>query len=419
MKIALYNLTTTTKLGGVESIVWDVGQKLAERGHDVTLFGGKGKINRNSSSVHVRRYRYIARETWGRMPLLRKSLNLLKLLERLSMAASALPDLMAGKFDIVQVVKPYDFPVGAHVRYYGGARMVYNSHGTDFFPGDILFRRSIDGAFACSRYNATMVEARYHIPIGVSYNGYDAELFRPLPPDPALRARYAPDGAPLLLYAGRLVTFKGLDHLLDAVALLNGVPQQRVFAERTDRETGRPGDTRHEMLDEKLSTAGLWSLVSGLPVSLSPRLILAGEGPHRANLEARAARLGIADRVRFLGPVPHTDLPALHAISDMFVMPSTDHETFCLAACEAMSCARPVVASRIGGLVEVVRDGETGLLAPPADPTGLAAHIGALLGDPALRVRMGVAGREWTLAMFTWEHVIARMLACYEQVLGA
>src|ERR1043165_7760173 len=94
MKIALYNLTTTTKLGGVESIVWDVGQKLAERGHDVTLFGGKGKIDRNSSSVQVRRYRYLARETWGRVPPLRKSLNLLKLLERLSMAASAVPDLV-------------------------------------------------------------------------------------------------------------------------------------------------------------------------------------------------------------------------------------------------------------------------------------------------------------------------------------
>jgi D-inositol-3-phosphate glycosyltransferase len=419
MKIALYNLTTTTKLGGVESIVWDVGQKLAERGHDVTLFGGKGKIYRHSSSVQVRRYAYIARETWGRMPPLRKSLNLLKLLERLSMAASAVPDLMAGTFDIVQVVKPYDFPVGAHVRYYGGARMIYNSHGTDFFPGDILFRRSIDGAFACSRYNATMVEARYHIPIGVSYNGYDAALFRPLAPDSILRARYAPGGVPLLLYAGRLVTFKGLDHLLDAVALLNGVPQERVLAERADIHTNRQADTRHETRDTSDSISRLMSPVASLPVSASPQLILAGEGPHRANLEARAVRLGIADRVHFLGPVPHTDLPALHAISDIFVMPSTDHETFCLAACEAMSCARPVVASRIGGLVEVVRDGETGLLMPPADPAALAAGIGALLADPALRARMGAAGREWTLSMFTWDHVIARMLACYEQVLGA
>jgi D-inositol-3-phosphate glycosyltransferase len=402
MKIALYNLTTTTKVGGVESVVWDVGQKLAERGHDVTLFGGRSKIDRPGAAVKVRRYPYIARDTWGRVTPLRKSLNLLKLLERLSMAAWAVPDLMAGKFDIVQVVKPYDFPIGAHVRFYGGARMVYNSHGTDFFPGDILFRRNIDGAFACSRYNAAMVEARYHIPIGVSYNGYDADLFRPAPPDPMLRARYAPDGAPLLLYVGRLVTFKGLDHLLDALALLNGVPPEQVLGQ--DQETRRSGDTEH--------------LPPVLPISASPYLILAGEGPHRASLEARAARLGIADRVRFLGPVPHTDLPALHAVSDLFVMPSTDHETFCLAACEAMSCARPVVASNVGGLAEVVRDGETGLLAPPADPAALAERIATLLADAGLRERMGAAGRAWTLEMFTWDKVIARMLACYEHVLG-
>jgi glycosyltransferase involved in cell wall biosynthesis len=416
MKIALYNLTTTTKLGGVESIVWDVGQRLAERGHDVTLFGGRGKIDRPAPGVRVRRYPYIARETWGRARVLRKSLNLLKLLERLSMAAWAVPDLMAGRFDIVQVVKPYDFPVAAHVRHYGGARMVYNSHGTDFFPGDILFRRSIDGAFACSRYNATMVEAHYHVPIGVSYNGYDSGLFRPVPPDPALRARHAPDGAPLLLYAGRLVTFKGIDHLLDAVALLNGVPPERVLAQEPSKDTSRQADKQTS--EGGLSPSLAVSLSPSLAVSRPPRLVLAGEGPHRANLEARAARLGIADRVSFLGAVPHTDLPALHAASDLFVMPSTDHETFCLAACEAMSCARPVVASRTGGLVEVVRDGESGLLATPGDPADLAAKIGALLSDAALRARMGAAGREWTLEMFTWEKVIARMLACYDRVLA-
>lgn len=372
MKIALYNLTTTVKTGGVESIVWDVGQKLAERGHDVTLFGGKGPVRRELPGLRVRQYPYVARTAWGRVPPLRKSLNLLKLLERLSMAAWSVGDLMAGHFDIVQVVKPYDFPIGAHVRYWGGARLVYNSHGTDFFPGDVLFRRAIDGAFACSRYNAQMVEARYRIPIDVAYNGFDAAMFRPLPPDPALRARYAPPDAPLLLYAGRLVTFKGIDHLLGALALLP-----------------------------------------------KARLLLAGEGPHRRQLEEQATRLGLAGRVHFLGNRPHAELPGLYAISDLFVMPSTDHETFCVAACEAMGCARPVVAARTGGLVEVVRDGETGFLVPPADPRALAERIRTLLDDPALRERMGRAGREWTNSMFTWDRVIERMLACYARVLGA
>src|SRR6476619_936646 len=126
MKIALYNLTTTIKIGGVESLVWDVAQRLAEREHEVTLFGGKGPVSRQLPNVKVLRYPYIARESWGRVRPLRKSLNLLKLLERLSMAAASLPDLLRGSFDIVQVVKPYDFPIAARARARSGARFIYN-----------------------------------------------------------------------------------------------------------------------------------------------------------------------------------------------------------------------------------------------------------------------------------------------------
>jgi glycosyltransferase involved in cell wall biosynthesis len=388
MKIALYNLTTTTKIGGVESIVWDIGQRLAARGHAVTLFGGEGPVSRALPGVKVLRYPYIARETWGRAAVLRKSLNLLKLLERMSMARRALPDLLAGDFDIVQVFKPYDFPLMAWARKASGARGIYSSHGTDYFPGDLFFRRSIDGAFACSRYNASMTEARYHIPVGVAYNGFDETIFRPVAAEPALRARYAPDGAPLLLFAGRMVTFKGIDHLLDALAILN------------DRLAPKPAAS------------------SLLPPAAPAHLLLVGDGPHRASLERRAAELGLSDRVSFAGPQPHAELPRYYAIADAFVIPSTDHETFSIAACEAMSCQRPVVGTRVGGLPEVVRDGETGFLVPPGDAPALAERINTLLGDRALRERMGAAGREWTLQMFTWDRVIARMIACYEQVLG-
>jgi D-inositol-3-phosphate glycosyltransferase len=393
LKIALYNLTTTTKHGGVESFVWETARRLADRGHDVTLFGGRGQVLRPYRNLTILRYPYIARETWGRVPPLRKSLNLLKLLERLSMAASALPDLIAGRFDIIQVSKPYDFPIGALARRRGGARLLYNSQGTDFFPGDGLFRRNIDGAFACSRYNATMVEDRLRIPIAVSYNGFDETIFQPLPAAPSLRARLAPDGAPLLLYVGRLVTFKGLDHLLDALALLNrGMGVVR------------------------------WELGNGhqLPSSIPhlPRLLLAGDGPHRPSLERRARELGIADRVHFLGPLANADLPRYHAVSDAFVIPSTDHETFCIAACEAMACARPVIAARTGGLPEVVRDDETGYLVPPGDAPALAERIGALLDDAALRARLGANGRAWTLEMFTWDKVVERVVGEYERALS-
>jgi glycosyltransferase involved in cell wall biosynthesis len=372
MNIAYYNLTTTTKHGGVESFVWEVARRVAEAGHTVTIYGGRGDVLRDYPGLTIRQYPFVAREVWGRLRVLRKSLNLLKLLERLSMAPRALPDLLRGGYDLVQISKPYDLPVvaAAHRR---GARVIYNSQGTDFFTGDRLFRRTIDAAFACSRYNAAMVEAHFQIPIGVSYNGFDEQRFRPQPADPTLRARLAPDGAPLVLYVGRLVTFKGLDYLLDAIALL-----QR-----------RPGIA-------------------------APRLLLAGDGPHRASLAERAQRLGIAERVHFLGPQPNHELPRYHAASDMLALPSTDHETFGIAACEAMGCGRPVVAARTGGLPEVVRDGETGLLAPPADAVALADSIGALLEDPALRERMGAAASVWVREMFTWDRVVTRVLTYYQ-----
>ena len=82
LKIALYNLTTTTKHGGVESFIWEIARRLVDRGHAVTLFGGRGNVLRPYRDLTVLRYPYIAREVWGRVPPLRKSLNLLKLLTK-------------------------------------------------------------------------------------------------------------------------------------------------------------------------------------------------------------------------------------------------------------------------------------------------------------------------------------------------
>ena len=72
LKIALYNLTTTTKHGGVESFVWEIARRLSERGHDVTLLGGRGDVLRPYRDLTVLRYPYVAREAWGRVPPLRK-----------------------------------------------------------------------------------------------------------------------------------------------------------------------------------------------------------------------------------------------------------------------------------------------------------------------------------------------------------
>jgi glycosyltransferase involved in cell wall biosynthesis len=144
-----------------------------------------------------------------------------------------------------------------------------------------------------------------------------------------------------------------------------------------------------------------------------PRLTLdvAGRGPLAPALEAYSRELGVADAVRFLGFVS----PVERAIEDsaIVVVPSLG-EGFGMVALEAMERARPVVASAVGGLPEIVADGETGLVVPPADAEALADAIVALADDLETAASMGVAGRERALLDFTPERCASRIEALYE-----
>ncbi|MET0556526.1 MAG: glycosyltransferase family 4 protein [Vicinamibacteria bacterium] len=139
-------------------------------------------------------------------------------------------------------------------------------------------------------------------------------------------------------------------------------------------------------------------------------VLCAGDGPHRAALERETAERGLAAHVRFLGQ--RGDVPALLALSSLAVLPSLA-ESFGFAALEAMSLGRAVVASRAGGLPEVVADGETGLLADVGDVDGLASALTALLVDPARREAMGAAGRA-RAALFTSERMVRGYEAVYD-----
>lgn len=138
------------------------------------------------------------------------------------------------------------------------------------------------------------------------------------------------------------------------------------------------------------------------------RVLIAGEGPHRADIEADAARAGVRDAVEFLGR--RNDIPELIAASDAVVMPSLA-ESFGFAALEAMSLGRPVVAAATGGIPEVVTDGETGLLVPPMDAGALGDAVVRVLEDSGLSGRLGEAGRLIS-SVFTFE----RMMRGYEDV---
>ena len=144
------------------------------------------------------------------------------------------------------------------------------------------------------------------------------------------------------------------------------------------------------------------------------RFLIAGYGPLREELEARAQALNLAGRVRFLGY--RRDVETLLSASDLFVLPSL-WEGMSNAVLEAMAAGRPVVATAVDGNVEQVADGETGLLAPPADAGALAEAILRLAREPERARRMGLAGRRRVEEQFGLERMTRAYLDFYAELL--
>ena len=377
-RVALYNVTTTTKVGGVETFVWEVAARLAARGYRVDVIGGRGRERRPAPGVRVITLPYVDRELWRRIPLLGRQYTLTKLLERLSLGVFALPRLLLTGYSLIHIQKPYDLPIAALARLCG-TRAVFGCHGKDFWLGDRRFVGAMNTAVSCSAYNAGQVAERYGIRPTVIYNGVDLDRFTPNPDagDVAVLSTLGLSesaAGPTILYAGRLVRWKGVEYLIEAL------PQ--------------------------LQTAGV-------------RVWIAGQGPYQAELEALATRLGVAQHIHWLGTVPQAQLPALYRAAGVVAATSFVNETFGIAPAEAMACGRPVVASRFGGFPEVVDEGVTGLLFTPQDSADLARHLDQILADPARAAAMGQTGRARILDLFTWDAVVDRLEVVYRTVLAS
>ena len=192
--------------------------------------------------------------------------------------------------------------------------------------------------------------------------GVDTDVFTPGDAMAARAALGLPPG-PLLLYVGRIAPIKGLETLLDAVGCLRGAGTPARLAV-VGGETDEPTDG------------------------------------HEADVRRRASALALGDAVTFVGAQPQQRLREWYVAADVTVLPSY-YESFGMVALEAMACGSPVVASRVGGLQTTVRDGVTGLLVPEGDPCALAATITRVLGDDAVRWRLGREGQRWA-AQHRW-----------------
>ena len=349
----------------------------------------KGSGDQIFEGIPVHRFRYFARR-WENLTheetapdRMRKSL-LYKLLPFCFVGAGMLAAWRLARrerYDVVHVHWP--LPLAAlgwaasrsrgapTVTLFYGVELRWVAKGMRALRGFLRWaiRRS-DAVVAISTYTAN--EVRALAPVDVEVIPYTFEL-----PAPGERKPRADSGFEILT-VGRLVERKGVVHLVDALALL--------------------------------------------PPAIDARLVVVGDGPEAARIRARAEERGAADRVELRGRQPDDALRAAYASADVFVLPAIvdargDTEGLGVVLLEAMNFGLPVIGSAAGGIVDIVIDGETGLLVPPADARSLARAIERLARDRELSSRLGEAGRRFVRERFSWSAIVERWLSVYRRVI--
>jgi glycosyltransferase involved in cell wall biosynthesis len=368
--------------GGVASVIGNLARHLEGHGHRVLfLHPGVSELVRYKKTK------------WGFQGV---ELNLRTPLVRDHALRSACAFLLTFPFTLLQLlwllrvhgirVVNIHFPGPCFVyfafcRWLLPIRLVLSIHGTDVLPWDAagsrpsralgLLLRAADlivgpsRAFLrkCSGVLASFPARRIAI-----HNGVDlAELELPASPRPdTTQARF-------ILSIASHDEWKGLDVLLQAMALL-----------RAEGET--------------------------------VRLVLAGDGPLRSELEHLAAALGLQRQVQFIGYQSRRYVARLLNECTLFVLPSRS-EPFGIVIIEALACGKPVVATAVDAIPEIINDGTDGILVEPENAGALAAAIRRLLGDAALRERLGQAGRLRVKDAFRWQGTGERYVHAYEELL--
>jgi glycosyltransferase involved in cell wall biosynthesis len=359
-RIAMINLTTGTKRGGIETFVIELSKNLNLRGYKVDLYVGDGDVALDlGNDIDIFRLPYTPRER-----IVDFGSRFRKFGERLSFAFYAWPMLKTRRYDYLYVHKPYDLPLALFYRRRNGGKVIYSSHGTEFFRGYRSLVGACDLRLACSNFNARQVHDYCGVQPEVLYNGVNTELFRPLAPDEALRAQLGiREDDHVLFTAARLMGWKGIQYAIAAVA-------KSCYRERL-------------------------------------HYLIAGEGSYRPDLEKKIQELGLRNQVKLIGLLSNDELPRYYSIADIALYPSLADETFGISIAEAMATDTPVITCNVGGIPEVV--GQDSILVPPRSEDDIAQEIDHVLkegfkGEPRKRITDN----------FNWQEITGHFLKLLE-----
>jgi len=216
--------------------------------------------------------------------------------------------------------------------------------------------------------------------------GVDIGKFYPIPIDEAKEYIGAPPCGRMLLFVGRIEPLKGLDVLIEAIGIMH---------------------KKEVLRDDPFCLV----IIGGDPVDSTEQ-----SNMEMTRIKALCALHGLSDLVIFLGKRSQDSLPYYYSAAEAVVVPS-QYESFGMVALEAMACGKPVVASQIGGLAYLVKDGITGFAVPVDDPDELARRLTSLLADSNLRQEMS---NKAVLAAqnYSWERITSQLISLYEEILG-
>ncbi len=228
-----------------------------------------------------------------------------------------------------------------------------------------------NGVTAVSKYLADHTRDAMGVqkPISVVYNWIDPDRFRPIK-DPNYRSRFALREEAIVMHASN---FRAVKRSEDVIRIFAGIAEQR-----------------------------------------AARLLMVGDGPERSRCLELSRKLGVGDRVHFLGSLPM--LETVLGIADLFLLPSSE-ESFGLVALEAMACGVPVVASNAGGIPEVILEGETGFMCPVGDVEGMIAASLEVLSTPERRAEIGERSRIRAIRNFRPGVILPGYIDVYNEVL--
>ena len=255
--------------------------------------------------------------------------------------------------------------------------------------GEQQVLQAADQIIAATQAEQAQLEFLYHAPsakLTIVPPGVDTHHFYPIPLDEARSVIGIPCENRMLLFVGRIEPLKGVDSLIRALAIL--------------RNNGALNKHPHCL-----------AIIGGDPDASDENLT-----DEMARLQALCHELNLDDLVVFLGKRAQDTLPYYYSSADALIMPS-HYESFGMVALEAMACGTPVIASQVGGLAFLVKDGVTGYVVPDEDIETLSQRLSVLISQPEIRRQMGEQAAA-EAENYAWEKITGRILEVYEKVLS-